>query len=109
MSEFWQYRCHHQIFTAIDKRMIGKVAGIKRITDTCDISTSWPEDTAEWTWRDAAAYCIARECVERETEIGVAYRQCRSRGALPARQRNLARAKIRTELVLHERPYHTAA
>jgi hypothetical protein len=35
--------------------MIGKVAGIKRIKDTCDISTSWPEDTAEWTWRDAAA------------------------------------------------------
>jgi len=28
-----------------------------------------PEDTAEWTWRDAAAYCDARECVERETEI----------------------------------------
>ena len=34
---------------------------------------SWPEDTAEWTWRDAAAYCAARECVERETEIGAAY------------------------------------
>jgi hypothetical protein len=28
---------------------------------------SWPEDTAEWTWRDAAAYCAARECVERES------------------------------------------
>ena len=34
---------------------------------------AWPEDTAEWTWRDAAAYCAARECVERETEIGAAY------------------------------------
>ena len=34
---------------------------------------SWPEDMAEWTWRDAAAYCAARECVERETEIGAAY------------------------------------
>jgi hypothetical protein len=34
---------------------------------------TWPEDTAEWTWRDAAAYCAARECVERETEIGAAY------------------------------------
>lgn len=34
---------------------------------------TWPEDTAEWTWRDAAAYCTARECVERETEIGAAY------------------------------------
>ena len=34
---------------------------------------TWPDDTAEWTWRDAAAYCAARECVERETEIGVAY------------------------------------
>jgi hypothetical protein len=34
---------------------------------------SWPEDSAEWTWRDAAAYCAARECVERETEIGAAY------------------------------------
>ena len=33
----------------------------------------WPEDTAEWTWRDAAEYCAARECVERETEIGAAY------------------------------------
>ncbi len=34
---------------------------------------AWPEDTAEWTWRDAAAYCAARERVERETEIGQAY------------------------------------
>ena len=34
---------------------------------------TWPEDPAEWTWRDAAAYCAARECVERETEIGAAY------------------------------------
>jgi hypothetical protein len=34
---------------------------------------AWPEDAAEWTWRDAAAYCAARECVERETEIGAAY------------------------------------
>src|SRR5262249_61395407 len=34
---------------------------------------TWPEDTAEWTWRDAAAYCATRECVERETEIGPAY------------------------------------
>jgi len=34
---------------------------------------TWPEDTAEWTWRDAAAYCAARECVERETEIGASY------------------------------------
>ena len=34
---------------------------------------TWPEDTAEWTWRDAAAYCAARERVERETEIGAAY------------------------------------
>jgi hypothetical protein len=34
---------------------------------------AWPEDTAEWTWRDAATYCFARECVERETEIGDAY------------------------------------
>ena len=34
---------------------------------------TWPEDAAEWTWRDAAAYCAARECVERETEIGAAY------------------------------------
>jgi hypothetical protein len=34
---------------------------------------TWPEDTTEWTWRDAAAYCAARECVERETEIGAAY------------------------------------
>jgi len=33
----------------------------------------WPEDTAEWTWRDAAEYCAARECVERQTEIGAAY------------------------------------
>ena len=33
----------------------------------------WPDDTAEWTWRDAASYCAARECVERETEIGAAY------------------------------------
>jgi len=32
-----------------------------------------PEDTAEWTWHDAGAYCAARECVERETEIGAAY------------------------------------
>jgi hypothetical protein len=22
----------------------------------------WPEDMAEWTWREAAAYCAAREC-----------------------------------------------
>jgi hypothetical protein len=36
---------------------------------------TWPEDTAEWTWRDAAAYCAARECVERETDIGAAYVQ----------------------------------
>ena len=34
---------------------------------------TWPEDAAEWTWRDAAAYCAVRECVERETEIGAAY------------------------------------
>jgi hypothetical protein len=34
---------------------------------------TWPEDAAEWTWRDAAAYCAARECVERETEIGAGY------------------------------------
>jgi len=34
---------------------------------------TWPEDTAEWTWRDAAAYCAARECVECETEISAAY------------------------------------
>jgi hypothetical protein len=34
---------------------------------------TWPEDTAEWTWRDAAAYYAARECVEHETEIGAAY------------------------------------
>jgi hypothetical protein len=27
---------------------------------------TWPEDTAEWTWRDAAAYYAARECVERK-------------------------------------------
>jgi len=36
---------------------------------------TWPEDTAEWTWRDAESYCAARECVERETEIGAAYAQ----------------------------------
>jgi len=36
---------------------------------------AWPEDTGEWTWRDAAAYCAAREYVERETEIGAAYVQ----------------------------------
>jgi hypothetical protein len=34
---------------------------------------TWPEYTTEWTWRDAAAYYPARECVERETEIGAAY------------------------------------
>jgi hypothetical protein len=34
---------------------------------------TWPEDTAEWTWRDAAAYCATRERIERETEIGAAY------------------------------------
>jgi hypothetical protein len=34
---------------------------------------TWPDDTAEWTWRDAASYCAARECIERETEIGAAY------------------------------------
>ena len=34
---------------------------------------TWPEDLSEWTWRDAAAYCAARESVERETEIGAAY------------------------------------
>ena len=34
---------------------------------------TWLEDTAEWTWRDAAACCAAQECVERETEIGAAY------------------------------------
>ncbi len=34
---------------------------------------SWPEDVAEWTWRDAASYCDVRECVERETEVGAAY------------------------------------
>jgi hypothetical protein len=34
---------------------------------------TWPEDPAEWTWRDAANYCAARECVERETEVGAAY------------------------------------
>jgi hypothetical protein len=43
---------------------------------------TWPEDTAEWTWRDAAAHCAARECVERETEIGAAY--IRATGALEA-------------------------
>ena len=42
----------------------------------------WPEDTAEWTWRDAAAHYAARECVERETEIGAAY--IRATGALEA-------------------------
>jgi hypothetical protein len=36
---------------------------------------TWPEDTAEWTWRDAASYSAAREWVERETEIGAAYVQ----------------------------------
>jgi hypothetical protein len=41
-----------------------------------------PEDTTEWTWRDAAAYYAARECVERETEIGAAY--IRATGALDA-------------------------
>jgi hypothetical protein len=35
----------------------------------------WPEDIAEWTWRDTAAYLAARECVDRETEIGAAYVQ----------------------------------
>jgi hypothetical protein len=34
---------------------------------------TWPEDTAEWTWRDAAAYRATRACIERETEIGAAY------------------------------------
>jgi hypothetical protein len=34
---------------------------------------TWPEDPAEWTWRDAAAHYAARECVDRETEIGAAY------------------------------------
>jgi hypothetical protein len=43
---------------------------------------TWPEDTAEWTWRDAAAHYAARECVERETEIGAAY--IRATGALEA-------------------------
>ena len=42
----------------------------------------WPEDTAEWTWRDAAAHYAARECVQRETEIGAAY--IRATGALEA-------------------------
>jgi hypothetical protein len=48
---------------------------------------TWPEDTAEWTWRDAAAYCVARECVERETEIGAAY--VRAMDALDARYTRL--------------------
>ena len=43
---------------------------------------TWPEDTAEWTWRDAAAHYAAREYVERETEIGAAY--IRATGALEA-------------------------
>jgi hypothetical protein len=43
---------------------------------------TWPEDTAEWTWRDAAAHYAARERVERETEIGAAY--IRATGALEA-------------------------
>jgi hypothetical protein len=43
---------------------------------------TWPEDTAEWTWRDSAAHYAARECVERETEIGAAY--IRATGALEA-------------------------
>jgi hypothetical protein len=43
---------------------------------------TWPEDTAEWTCRDAAAYHAARGCVERETEIGAAY--IRATGALDA-------------------------
>jgi hypothetical protein len=34
---------------------------------------TWPDDPAEWTWRDAAAYCAARESVDLETEIGAAY------------------------------------
>jgi hypothetical protein len=42
----------------------------------------WPEDTSEWTWRDAAAYCAVRECVERETDIGTAY--IRAKNALEA-------------------------
>jgi hypothetical protein len=48
---------------------------------------TWPEDTAEWTWRDAAAYRAATERVDRETEIGVAY--MRATNALEACYRRL--------------------
>jgi hypothetical protein len=30
---------------------------------------TWPEDTAEWTWRDAAAYRMATERVDRELKL----------------------------------------
>jgi hypothetical protein len=48
---------------------------------------TWPEDTAEWTWRDAATYCAARESVERETEIGQAFG--RAMGALESCYRRI--------------------
>jgi hypothetical protein len=62
---------------SVQPRLVGMLRWVDEVRDLLATEVrrrgSWPEDTAEWTWRDAAAYCAARECVERETEIGAAY------------------------------------
>jgi hypothetical protein len=62
---------------SVQPKLVGMLRWVDEVRDLLATEVrrrgSWPEDTAEWTWRDAAAYCAARECVERETEIGAAY------------------------------------
>jgi hypothetical protein len=62
---------------SVQPKLVGILRWVDEVRDLLATEVrrrgSWPEDTAEWTWRDAAAYCAARECVERETEIGAAY------------------------------------
>jgi hypothetical protein len=62
---------------SVQPKLVGMLRWVDEVRDLLATEArrrgSWPEDTAEWTWRDAAAYCAARECVERDTEIGAAY------------------------------------
>jgi hypothetical protein len=62
---------------SVQPKLVGILRWVDEVRDLLATEVrrrgSWPEDTAEWTWRDAAAYCAARECVERDTEIGAAY------------------------------------
>jgi hypothetical protein len=46
---------------SVQPKLVGMLRWVDEVRDLLATEArrrgSWPEDTAEWTWRDAAAYC----------------------------------------------------